>query len=271
MTGEGWNELMHSLSRDEVWFTQVQQQPCYDLALMDESPETWRVLKAKCIIDHPNGCGKDVSYPYFVAYTWVITFVILNLVIAVILEGFADSSKDEGSDMIDQCIEIWRRFDTNCDMKLSLCDTFLYIEAVARHHKLKPMQLAELCDPKRQTVDLAKISMRNSNCSNVMVSTANEVHFIHAVRWASRVVMSSNMNPDLIKEMTHVDEEDEKSKSLEDQLARRQGVAEKVGEPMLLSFLIATAKIQDQFRAKRMKTGQGAESQANTEEPCRAG
>merc|ERR1719316_979561 len=37
MTGEGWNELMHSLSRDEIWFTQTQQKPCYEVSLMDDS------------------------------------------------------------------------------------------------------------------------------------------------------------------------------------------------------------------------------------------
>eukprot|EP00746_Dinoflagellata_sp_MGD_P076201 gnl/MRDRNA2_/MRDRNA2_30674_c0_seq1.p1 gnl/MRDRNA2_/MRDRNA2_30674_c0~~gnl/MRDRNA2_/MRDRNA2_30674_c0_seq1.p1 ORF type:complete len:1012 (+),score=166.39 gnl/MRDRNA2_/MRDRNA2_30674_c0_seq1:174-3038(+) len=268
MTGEGWNEIMHSLSRDEVWFTQTLEDECYDLGLWDDSEETWRILKAKCIIDQPNGCGSDMSYPFFIAYTWVITFVILNLVIAVILEGFEDSSKDEGSEIIDHCVEIWRRFDTNCDMKLSLCDTFLYIEAVAEEHKCKPLELKKLCNQDLQTVDLAKISLRNLHAVNVQVSASNEVHFMYAVGWALRVVMTHN-NPAKLKEITDICVEDDELKELEEKLARRQCLLDKVGEPMLLSFLIAATKIQESFRQRKSK--QAELDKADQAEPCRAG
>jgi hypothetical protein len=275
MTGEAWNEIMHSLSRDEVWFTQTLEDECYDMALMDDTEETWRILKAKCIIDHPNACGTDMSYPFFIAYTWAITFVILNLVIAVILEGFEDSSKDEGSQIIDACIEIWRSFDTNCNQKLSLCDTFLYVEAVAEHHDCEPLKLKELCDEEKQTVDLAKISMRNLHATNVQVSADNEVHFMYAVGWALRIVMSSN-NPDKMKEILDCAEEmkDGDMAKLEEQLALRQGLREKVGEPMVLSFLIAASKIQDLFRQRRAARAQNAKTEntkASQAKPCRAG
>merc|ERR1719421_218171 len=158
MTGEGWNELMHSLSRDEVWFAQTLQAPCYEQALMDDSPSTWRILKAKCIIDQPNGCGTDVSYAYFICYTWAITFVILNLVIAVILEGFDDSSKDDCSDIVDSCVSLWKKYDTNCDMKLSLKHCFEYIEELAVVNNARPIDLVpEEAILENGTIDLTHV------------------------------------------------------------------------------------------------------------------
>merc|ERR1719487_2581111 len=98
--------MMHSLARNSEYFLKTgipmehADTPCYDHKFLDY-PErnSWAILKSKCLIDRPNGCsstsGTEAAYLYWILYTWVITFVILNLVIAVILEGFDDSSKNE--------------------------------------------------------------------------------------------------------------------------------------------------------------------------------
>jgi hypothetical protein len=44
-----------------------------------------------------NGCGTTIGYAYFLFFSWVVTFVFVNLFIAVILEGF-EKSKEEDED-----------------------------------------------------------------------------------------------------------------------------------------------------------------------------
>jgi hypothetical protein len=38
-----------------------------------------------------NGCGSNMAFPYFISFTLLISFVFLNLFIAVIIEGFSVS------------------------------------------------------------------------------------------------------------------------------------------------------------------------------------
>jgi hypothetical protein len=250
MTGEAWNEIMHSLSRDEIWFTQTLQSPCYEQSLMDGSDTTWRVLKAKCIIDQPNACGTDVSYAYFIAYTWAITFVILNLVIAVILEGFDDSSRDDCCDIVDKCVSLWKKYDTNCDMKLSLKLCFEYIEELVNVHNAKKLDLVpdEAIKP-NGWIDLSQVKLAGAFASSVMVSPEQEVHFIHAVKWGLRIALSHN-NPKMLREIDDA-AEDPRAVKLEQDQARRQKLHEVMGEPVYLSVLVAVAKIQAQVRIKQ--------------------
>jgi hypothetical protein len=262
MTGEGWNELMHSLSRDEKWFTQTMGGDCYDSRLLDGGPETWRVLKAKCIIDKPNACGTDLSYVYFMCYTWAITFVILNLVIAVILEGFDDSSKDDCSDLVDTCVSLWKKYDTNCDMKLSLKTCFEYIEEISVKNNAKTMKIVpDECVREDGWVDLQLVKLSGAYASNVMVSGEQEVHFLHAVKWALRVSLSQN-NPEMLRELDEA-QQDNKTRKLEEDQARRHKLHENMGEPVFLSVLVATAKIQAAFRLKQKRRAAASEHDRN--------
>lgn len=42
-----------------------------------------------------NGCGNPIAYIYFCTFTLLVTYVMLNLTIAIILEGFSSSQIDE--------------------------------------------------------------------------------------------------------------------------------------------------------------------------------
>lgn len=43
----------------------------------------------------PNGCGTGFSIMFFVSFLLIVTFVFLNLFIAIILEGFATTNEAE--------------------------------------------------------------------------------------------------------------------------------------------------------------------------------
>merc|ERR1719379_1868651 len=47
MTGEAFNEMMHSLSKNERYFTQIEETWCYPSNLFDVTEETYPLLKEK--------------------------------------------------------------------------------------------------------------------------------------------------------------------------------------------------------------------------------
>ena len=40
----------------------------------------------------PLGCGTWLAYPYFISFVIIMAMVIMNLYVAVVLEGFSESS-----------------------------------------------------------------------------------------------------------------------------------------------------------------------------------
>merc|ERR1719161_693248 len=97
-TGEAWNDLMHSLSKDRFFFESVMGEPCLDS--MDITVENYAELKAMGRIDDPIECGSTLAYPFFLTYTTLVTFIVLNLFIAVIIEGYNDSQNAVEEDHI---------------------------------------------------------------------------------------------------------------------------------------------------------------------------
>lgn len=80
-------------------------------------------------------CGSPFSFLFFISYTCIITFVVLNLVIAVILEGFEDSTKSDEKvassipsvvifkdyqNVVNKCIDVWKQFDPHYDVELPI-------------------------------------------------------------------------------------------------------------------------------------------------------
>lgn len=65
--------------------------------------------------DGPRECGNWLSYLYFAVFILVIRITMLNLFIAVVLEGFSTTYKEltntVRSDHFNQLIEIWLDYD----------------------------------------------------------------------------------------------------------------------------------------------------------------
>merc|ERR1711871_331298 len=61
-----------------------------------------------------NGCGVNVTFPYWIAFTCMVTFVVLNVFVAVILEAFEDSADAEEAKLTDmqweQFCKVWYQF-----------------------------------------------------------------------------------------------------------------------------------------------------------------
>ena len=89
-TGEGWNLIMRELAiqEDQPVFWK-NGRPTED-PLYCKRDQTFDDLKEF----GPQGCGGKDSYMYFVIFIVVIQMMMLNLFIAVVLEGFSSTNKE---------------------------------------------------------------------------------------------------------------------------------------------------------------------------------
>ena len=79
------------------------------------------MLNDKCLIENPMECGtENMSILFFSTYTMAITFVVLNLVVAVILEGFEDSALDKELEIVNLAIDTWKKYDPKYRLKLDV-------------------------------------------------------------------------------------------------------------------------------------------------------
>jgi len=111
-TGEAWNEIMHDLHKDEAdWFRAGSW--CTPSALFD-TETGYDILKEKCLIDNPNACVVDIfkgwvplPWVYWVTYSLFMGLVIMNVVIAVILEGYEETKSSDEVTIIETCRTLW--------------------------------------------------------------------------------------------------------------------------------------------------------------------
>jgi hypothetical protein len=168
-TGEAWNEIMHDLAKSERdWFNEGMW--CTPRSLFDTSnAETWEVLNDKCLIPtsdnlnhHPNSCPQHplFSYLFWPVYTIIITFVIVNLVVAVILEAYEEGKVNEETDNIDICIEVWKKYDKNHRMELPLKDALMFV-----NEALQKIGAPALPDLKGSTLDDLRLPIKTSTWS----------------------------------------------------------------------------------------------------------
>ncbi|DBA00730.1 TPA: hypothetical protein N0F65_001201 [Lagenidium giganteum] len=102
-TGEGWNALMYELASTD----DCVPDPPYD--------ENMCGFKNSDSCEQLTGCGSSVAFVYFYSFTLLVTFILLNIFIAVILEGFADE-KDRANGLLqpqhyENFISSWAVFD----------------------------------------------------------------------------------------------------------------------------------------------------------------
>jgi hypothetical protein len=133
MTGEGWNELMHELGHDQWHFESVQDRICEPE--MDVQ-NNYQIYKENDQLGYNAvECGVGFAAQiYFIAFTMSVTFVVLNLFVAVILEGFDESTLNLEFELTNKCIEVWKKYDSFYKMQLPLAKGFEYIEEVCAMH-----------------------------------------------------------------------------------------------------------------------------------------
>lgn len=89
-TGENWNGIMYDCMRT----TDCVNDPEYSAVVcgFSSSPDCIPI----------NGCGTPFALVYFTSFTLLVTFVLLNVFIAVILEGFSNEKDIESSALTEE-------------------------------------------------------------------------------------------------------------------------------------------------------------------------
>ncbi|KAL3673207.1 hypothetical protein V7S43_000930 [Phytophthora oleae] len=102
-TGERWNDMMYELANQDNCIPD----PPYDPNSCGISSDV------DCV--PLNGCGSPVAFVYLYSFTLLVTFILLNIFIAVILEGFAKEKDREDGVLLPQHYETfannWSTFD----------------------------------------------------------------------------------------------------------------------------------------------------------------
>ena len=98
-TGEAWNALMDDSTRSFSLLFQCTDDPDYEQ------------IQANGV----NGCGNGFAFPFFISFQLIVTFIFLNLFIAIILEGFAQSVEAENMKVSEAAAAtfkaVWSEFD----------------------------------------------------------------------------------------------------------------------------------------------------------------
>jgi len=269
-TGEAWNEIMHDLAKDERdWFRQgswcTPQQIWNDAS---DDPAVWDVLEEKCLIAEPNGCGgswNPITYLFWVAYTVVTLVMMLNVVVAVILEGYEEGRQTHEDDNLDVCVDIWKKHDPNCTMKIPLGEAMLFINEVEAKLLQRRNEAATKAQDKwrRKVSQLAKadsvgglvndVKLKESRRKWCLALTADdEVTFHSAAKMVLRLnLVEEEENPEEALEKLDVSEavaskKDREISDLENLRYGDSGVKDFVQT-------IAAMKVQRKFRESRRR------------------
>lgn len=164
-TGESWNQIMADYATD--------QPGCTSQPEWNDSPQ--------------HGCGSAAAYPYFISFTLLVAFVMLNVFIAVILEGFSDMSEAEeallSKEQLSQFASTWAQFDPEVSMFIMRQELASFIEALPR-----PLCVTEGMTAKEQNQLIASLKM-----PAYAGPDGQRVHFLDIAKALGRIVFVASL------------------------------------------------------------------------------
>jgi hypothetical protein len=70
------------------------------------APPTLDLLIGRWSDPEPSGCGTGLAYVFFISFTLIVSFVMLNVFVAVVLEQFATISAKVGRGVVHGCAQL---------------------------------------------------------------------------------------------------------------------------------------------------------------------
>lgn len=184
-TGESWNGIMHDCMVRTMCTAVVQPFTNAGGALVGATEDTgiWfndgdEALEGAPPAATVNRCGPPIYFTiaYFMTFVLMCAFLLLNLVIAVILDNFQNSTNNEELEVSQSNLlnfaDIWSQFDPKCTM---------YIPTV------RLPRLLELVEPPLGVSGMAHIPLEVQNIvmgvdiPNRIFNNAPHVHFIEVL------------------------------------------------------------------------------------------
>eukprot|EP00753_Platysulcus_tardus_P018827 PLAT7020.31.p2 GENE.PLAT7020.31~~PLAT7020.31.p2 ORF type:complete len:315 (-),score=176.44 PLAT7020.31:71-982(-) len=240
-TGESWNGIMHDCA---AVLASCDVSPAFDATVCGFSTDAVNCIPL-------NGCGSPVAYAYFISFTLIVTFVMVNLFIAVILDQFAELVHDEehvlSSEQMEEFKEAWNTYDPVATHTITLLQLSQLLADLP-----PPMGLtvAEQGAPQRVVADL-----------HLPTFEGDRVHFVYVLDALARRVV-----------WRHMAERGEALEDLPDTHTVRVEIAKKASRTMKLERQLHTSKevvavlvLQTAFRRARFRRKMDATRQRRLE------
>ena len=166
-TGENWNLVMDNLGSSEPY----EGVEC-------KMNQTYEEMQRDGIL----GWGSNYSIPYFTSFVCIITFIVLNLTIAAVIDGLSSANKDEGAlisiENVDWFIDTWSDYDPNASGWISI-DSYIFLI----FELPKPIGLGRE-EPSERNIGIDKIysSLKRQNLIQSQIirkKTIDDAEFIH--------------------------------------------------------------------------------------------
>ena len=115
LTGDEWNDIMNELA--------MKQPGC-----IEGNEQSYESLMR----DGPQGCGKWVSYPFFICFMILNSMVIINMFIAVIVGTFVDENVDQSKNELSikdakEFYTLWSKYDCKVSYSVDLSQFVLFM------------------------------------------------------------------------------------------------------------------------------------------------
>jgi len=215
-TGEAWNEIMHSLAKEERDFFHDGDWCTPQGLFKSRDLDVFKLLDDKCLIASPNACpGSWNPFPafYWVSYTLFITFMTLNLVVAVILEGYDEGKSSEEADNIEVCVDVWKNHDPDHKLSIPLPDALKFINECLGILKARDEKEGKTCEAydmpplSGSTVEevASSLPMKFARAFELNITPDQQVCFHSASKQVLRFTVLSDLTDEKFREIDAVE------------------------------------------------------------------
>jgi len=145
-TGENWNGLMYDAMVTE---------DCVDDPQWDPNTCDFVGSYADCV--PINGCGSASAYIYFLSFTTLVTFIMLNVFIAVVLSGWETEDDDNmplKEDQVEEFVEAWQKYDQDATHFITYQQLLLLIQELNEPLGFGPEYEARTAELERRIAEL---------------------------------------------------------------------------------------------------------------------
>lgn len=280
---------MHDLLKTEKDFFREGSWCTPDHLFDTSTPEKFDLLEKKCLIHHPNSCVQTfwgwnpMPCIFWITYILLICLMVMNLVIAVILEGYEDGKKSAEAEVIDLCVVAWEKYDPDHKMKLPVPQALVFYHEVTSAWNAKQSEQHSLFKPGFES-DVATgafnvdgIQMRQMNNVKITVASDGCVHWIDACKQVLRFACAED-NEEYYKQLDEAEKQAQSSdkslkrmSTMEERKLRQLGVV-RPEEGIDLRTMVAVTKLQRFFRKSLERKRLAAEARdSSPPEACASG
>ncbi|CAG9569858.1 unnamed protein product [Danaus chrysippus] len=140
-TGEAWQEIMMALSPNDS------EHPGEPVGCLHDEGDP----------PSEESCGTRLAYPYFISFSLLCTFLIINLFVAVIMDNFDYLTRDWsilGPHHLDEFVRLWSEYDPDAKGRIKHLDIVTLLRKIS-----PPLGFGKLCPHRTACKRLVSMNM----------------------------------------------------------------------------------------------------------------